>query len=81
MAPLKELERQIRQLTAEIERRVIPHQALIQRLDTVPGLDRISAWTILVRRGFRRNAPPGIRGSSLRGTRGDLSFPRLSTPS
>ncbi len=51
MAQLKELERQITELTAEIERRVIPHQALIQRLDTVPGLDRISAWTLLAEIG------------------------------
>jgi transposase len=45
------LEDQIADLTAEIEQRVAGYQDLIQRLDTVPGIDRITAWTVLAETG------------------------------
>jgi transposase len=48
---LSELERQIADLTAEIEVRMTPHQGLIARLCTIPGIDRISAWTVLAEIG------------------------------
>ena len=35
---LSELERQIADLTAEIEQRMAPHEGLIARLSTIPGL-------------------------------------------
>jgi hypothetical protein len=45
------LEQQLTELT-EIERRVACHEELIQqRLDTIPGIDRITAWTVLAEIG------------------------------
>ena len=46
-----ELEPEIADLTAEIERRVARHEELIRRLDTIPGIDRITAWTVLAEIG------------------------------
>jgi transposase len=45
------LEEQIGELTAEIEQRVACYEALIQRLDTIPGVDRITAWTVVAEIG------------------------------
>ncbi len=51
LGQLSELERQIADLTTEIEQRMAPHQELIARLSTIPGIDRISAWTVLAEIG------------------------------
>lgn len=45
------LERQPAELTSEIEQRVAPHEELLRRMMTIPGLDRISAWTVLAEIG------------------------------
>jgi transposase len=46
------LEREVAELTAEIERRVAERQELIERLVSIPGVDRIVAWTVLAEIGF-----------------------------
>lgn len=46
------LEREVAELTAEIERRVADRQELIERLMSIPGVDRIVAWTVLAETGF-----------------------------
>lgn len=45
------LEKRIAELTAEIEKRMTPYQDLVQRLSTIPGVDRITAWTVLAEIG------------------------------
>jgi transposase len=45
------LELQVKELTAVIEQRVACHEELIQRLDTIPGIDRVTAWTVLAEIG------------------------------
>jgi transposase len=47
LAHLKFLEGQIVQLEQEIERRMQPYQEPLRRLMTIPGVDRITSWTIL----------------------------------
>ena len=48
---LSALEAQIAELTAEIEQRVACHEDVIGRLDSIPGIDRITAWTVLAETG------------------------------
>jgi transposase len=45
------LELELQELTGEIERRAAPYEELLQRLDTIPGIDRITAWTVLAEIG------------------------------
>jgi transposase len=45
------LEQQLAELTAEIEQRVACHEEVIVRLDTIPGIDRVTAWTVLAEIG------------------------------
>jgi len=47
MTELEFLERRIGELEAEIERRMEPYAADIERLCTIPGIQRITAWTLL----------------------------------
>lgn len=47
----KFLEGQIAGLQAEIERRIEPYEDQIQHLITIPGVDRIVAWTIIAELG------------------------------
>jgi transposase len=51
LGQMSELEQQLSALTAEIEARVSVYEALIGRLSTIPGIDRIAAWTILAEVG------------------------------
>jgi transposase len=51
LGQMSELERQLADLTAEIAQRVAGHEELIGRIATIPGLDRISAWTVLAEIG------------------------------
>lgn len=44
---LNSLEKQIAIVSEEIHSRMQPYEAEIQRLRTIPGVDRITAWTIL----------------------------------
>lgn len=45
------LEQRITELTADIEERVSVYQDVLARIDTIPGFDRISAWTVLAEIG------------------------------
>lgn len=51
LVQMSALERQLEELTAEIEQRVAGYEELLQRLDTIPGIDRITAWTVLAEIG------------------------------
>jgi transposase len=48
---MNELEQQVGEVTAEIERRVAGHEELIVRLDVIPGINRIAVWTVLAEIG------------------------------
>jgi transposase len=48
---LQSLETEIVDLTAEIELRAAPWEEMIGRLIEIPGIDRVSAWTILAEIG------------------------------
>jgi transposase len=50
-AAAEAIELQIAELTTEIEQRVACQEELLQRLDTIPGIDRIKAWTVLAEIG------------------------------
>lgn len=52
LGQMSELEQQLADLTLDIEQRVACYEELIGRLATIPGLDRISAWTILAEIGI-----------------------------
>jgi len=45
------LEQQLATLQTEIEQRVLPYKEILDRLDTVPGVDQITAWTVLAEIG------------------------------
>jgi transposase len=45
------LEESITELTAQIEKRIVPYEDIVQRLDGIPGVDRITAWTVLAEIG------------------------------
>jgi transposase len=49
------LEDRITKLMLEIERRVQPYEDRIRRLDTIPGINRVAAWTILAETGTDMN--------------------------
>lgn len=51
LGQMSELERQLADLTSDIELRVACYEELIGRIATIPGLDRISAWTVLAEIG------------------------------
>ena len=51
LTQLSGLEQQLADLTTEIEQRMAGHRELIERLSTIPGIDRITAWTIVAEIG------------------------------
>ncbi|HYI96444.1 MAG TPA: transposase [Bryobacteraceae bacterium] len=51
LGQLSDLEVRLADLTADIEQRVAGYQELLTRIATIPGLDRISAWTVLAEIG------------------------------
>ena len=51
LGQLNDLEVRLADLTADIEQRVAGYQELLTRIATIPGLDRISAWTVLAEIG------------------------------
>jgi transposase len=55
LGQLTALEQQMADLTSEIEQRVACYDELIGRISTVPGLDRISAWTVSAEVGTDMN--------------------------
>jgi transposase len=48
---LDSLQAQIGRVGTEIERQMQPYEELLRRLDTIPGVDRITAWTMLAELG------------------------------
>lgn len=48
---LNELDRDVADLTAEIEQRAEHWHDMVTRLTTIPGVDRITAWTVLAEIG------------------------------
>ncbi|HET8826068.1 MAG TPA: IS110 family transposase, partial [Terriglobales bacterium] len=58
---LKFLEGQIVQLEQEIEQRMQPYQEQLQRLKTIPGVDRLTSWTILAELGPDMHVFPDAR--------------------
>jgi transposase len=55
------LEAQVVTLEQEIERRVTPFEEPIQRLITVPGIERKTAWTIVAEIGVDMSVSPDAR--------------------
>jgi transposase len=51
LGQLRDLEVRLADLTADIEQRVAGYEELLTRIATIPGLDRISAWTVLAEIG------------------------------
>lgn len=49
---IEQLEGKIGRVEGEIVRRVEPHQAVIERLLTIPGVNVITAWTIIAELGL-----------------------------
>jgi len=47
MEHLQFIERKIEELEREIAARLQPHQDVVERLCTIPGVDRVSAWGII----------------------------------
>jgi len=51
LAKIDYLDEALERLTAEIDRRVAPFEPMLTALDTIPGLDRIGAISVLVETG------------------------------
>lgn len=51
MEDLERVEQKRMRIEGELERRTQAHQALLQRLVTIPGVDWITAWTLLAELG------------------------------
>jgi transposase len=49
---LRFVEERIARLEAEIKRRLLPHAAVLDRLCTIPGIDRITAWGLVAEIGL-----------------------------
>jgi transposase len=56
LAELAFLEERIARLETEIERRLQTHMQVIERLCTIPGVERITAWTLIAELGLDMSA-------------------------
>jgi transposase len=61
LQPVNELESKVKSLTEEIERRVADYAPQIERLITIPGIDRVAAWTILAEIGMDMTVFPDAK--------------------
>ncbi len=61
MRQLNKLEEEISALTRDIDKRVAANEETIGRLAEIPGIDRISAWTILAEIGTDMSVFPDSR--------------------
>ena len=52
---------EIAELTREIEMRIAPWEEMIQRMTQIPGIERVSAWTILAEIGTDMSVFPDVR--------------------
>jgi len=59
LADLDAVDSRILRLEQEIVARVAPHTDLIARLGTVPGIDVVTAWTLLAEIGVDSAPFPG----------------------
>ena len=48
---LSSVEAQVGRVEQEIERQMKPYAEQLRRLDTIPGIDRITAWTLVAELG------------------------------
>lgn len=58
MDDLERIESKLLRIEAEIVRRTQPYKQQLERLDTIPGVDWITAWTILAELGADMSAFP-----------------------
>src|ERR1019366_3000704 len=61
MRQVKMLDGEVADLTREIEMRVAPWEEMIDRMTQIPGIERVSAWTILAEIGTDMRAFPDAR--------------------
>src|SRR5262249_18563772 len=61
LAHLRFLEAEIARLEAEIGSRMQPYHEQIQHLTTIPGVDRVVAWTIIAELGSDMSVFPDAR--------------------
>jgi transposase len=61
MRQVKMLDGEVADLTREIEMRVAPREEMIDRMTQIPGIERVSAWTILAEIGTDMRAFPDAR--------------------
>lgn len=52
------VDRKMAEVEAEIERRMRPFEAEVERLDTIPGVDRVTAWSLIAEVGVRMEQFP-----------------------
>jgi transposase len=52
------LEKKMAEVEAEIEKRMRPFEAEVERLDTIPGVDRVTAWSLVAEVGVRMEQFP-----------------------
>jgi transposase len=52
------MERKMGEVEAEIERRMRPFEAEVERLDTIPGVDRVTAWSLIAEVGVKMEQFP-----------------------
>jgi transposase len=52
------VEKKIAEVEAEIERRMRPFEAEVKRLDTIPGVDRVTAWSLIAEVGVKMEQFP-----------------------
>jgi transposase len=52
------LEEKMAEVEAEIERRMRPFEKEVERLDTIPGVDRVTAWSLMAEVGVKMEQFP-----------------------
>ena len=68
MRHLRFTEERMDDVEEEIARRMAPHQEDVDRLCTIPGVDRVTAWGLLAENGFHMDQfPSAAHFSVLRG--------------
>jgi transposase len=52
------LEKKLAEVEAQIERRMRPFEAEVERLDTIPGVERVTAWSLIAEVGVKMEQFP-----------------------
>jgi len=55
------IEQQVAQVEAEIERQVRPHQEQVELLRTIPGIEKVTAWSLIAEVGVNMEQFPSAR--------------------